>query len=158
MIRFPALLVGLAAAALSGFVVGAAWRSGSPTGLGAGGAGTQALAGVPHPAPPAESSEASVRGRVVDEWGQPVPGAVVVARLLDAPLALVGSFDGPPQARGAVTDDGGHFSLTLLEPGRYVLHAVHRHHAPGHSGPVPVAAPGFPVPLRIVLGNETLPL
>jgi protocatechuate 3,4-dioxygenase beta subunit len=64
---------------------------------------------------------AAVNGRVLDDFGEPVSGAIVqLARRLTAR----GSTSDIP-GMSASTDDLGNFRLPAVEPGRYVVQAVH---------------------------------
>ena len=55
-------------------------------------------------------STASVSGRVVDQLGEVVPGATVVARHVETNVS-----------RDAITDAGGRFRLPYLRIGRYEI-------------------------------------
>lgn len=67
------------------------------------------------------SPQAAVNGRVLDDFGEPVSGAIVqLARRLTAR----GSTSDIPGI-SASTDDLGNFRLPAVEPGRYVVQAVH---------------------------------
>lgn len=65
--------------------------------------------------------QAAVSGRVFDDFGEPVSGAVV--QLARRVSARGSSSDIPGPSAG--TDDLGNFRLPAVEPGRYVLQAVH---------------------------------
>jgi hypothetical protein len=79
-------------------------------------------------------------GRVVDELGRPLAGAIVVATR---------GWSGPITRTGA---DGG-FTLPVLPPGRYVLFAV-RPSPAATSQPIVVPTGYFPARLRLVIGEE----
>lgn len=71
-----------------------------------------------------------VRGRVVDTNGDPVPGVMVVVRLVaDTQEELLGTsleFLGD-----VVTDATGQFVLSEMIPGNYSVVAIHGKHPPG---------------------------
>lgn len=67
------------------------------------------------------SPQASVSGRVLDEFGEPVSGAIVQ---LARRVAARGATSDIP-GHSASTDDLGNFHMPAVEPGRYVLQAVH---------------------------------
>jgi hypothetical protein len=92
--------------------------------------------------------DGSIRGRVVGEAGEPVPGVSVNI----APRGYVMMYS--PQR--AFTDDEGNFQLTGLDPGLYVLNA----YAPGYvtdteswAGGRPAYRPGDTATLRLVKGG-----
>lgn len=79
-------------------------------------------------------------GRVVDELGRPLAGAIVFATR---------GWSGPVARTGA---DGG-FTLPVLPPGRYVLFAVGPAPA-ATSQPIVVGTGYFPARLRLVVGEQ----
>lgn len=79
-------------------------------------------------------------GRVVDELGRPLAGAVVIA---------THGWSGPITRTG----DDGDFTLPVLPPGRYVLFAV-RTTPPATSRPIVVETGYFPVRLRLVVADD----
>jgi carboxypeptidase family protein len=79
-------------------------------------------------------------GRVVDELGRPLAGAVVIATR---------GWFGPVAKTGA---DGG-FTLPVLPPGRYVLFAV-RSTPPATSRPIVIEGGFFPARLRLVVADD----
>lgn len=90
---------------------------------------------------PAWLADATVgfAGRVVDELGRPLAGAVVIA---------THGWSGPV----ARTGDDGAFTLPVLPPGRYVLFAV-RSTPPATSRPIVVETGYFPARLRLVVAE-----
>ena len=75
-------------------------------------------------------SPCSASGRVLDESsGRGIAGAQV--QLRPHGLARPGTPDDPGAPRTAITDDGGHWSITHLPAGRHVLTASAADHLPG---------------------------
>ena len=71
-----------------------------------------------------------VRGRVVDANGDPVPGVMVVARLVaDTPPQRLD--DSLESLGDTVTDATGQFVLSEMLPGNYSVVALHGNHPPG---------------------------
>lgn len=71
----------------------------------------------------------AVAGRVIDERGEPVVGARVLARAASALFQL-----GDGRNDGVVTDKRGAFELPALSAGSYRFVATHDDHAPSSSG------------------------
>lgn len=117
-----------------------------------------APASFPSAIPVADDARVIVNGRVVDDRGRPVAGAVVVARDLDDGFVFASSPDRPvdPTAEGVLTGADGRFSVADLPPGRYVFVAIFGHHSPGRSGPVVVAGSGRALSIQIALAAETI--
>jgi len=87
------------------------------------------------------SRGAAITGRVVDAHGDPVEYSQIQV------LRLPASGRGAPQQRGggASTNDLGEFRIAKLEPGAYVLLAVHRNMQPDDPAdlqPLPTYFPG----------------
>ena len=76
-------------------------------------------------------------GRVVDELGRPLAGAMVMATR---------GWSGPV----AKTDRDGGFTLPVLPPGRYVLFAVR---AAATSRPIVIQSGYFPARLELVVAD-----
>lgn len=117
-----------------------------------------APARIPSAMPVADDALVEVHGRVVDDRGRPVAGAVVVARKLDPRVVLASTSTKPvdPAREGVLTGADGRFSLSDLPPGRYVLVAIHGHHSPGRSGPVVVIRDGRALTVNIALDSESI--
>lgn len=92
---------------------------------------------------PAWLADATVgfAGRVVDELGRPLAGAVVIATQ---------GWSGPVAWTGR---DGG-FTLPVLPPGRTVLFAVRPSTPPATSRPIVVETGYFPARLRLVVAES----
>jgi len=74
---------------------------------------------------------AAVAGRVVDDDGQPVAGARVVAASASEPFPVI-----DPRRDGAVTGADGAFRLPVVAAGTYRLTASDARHAPATSPPL----------------------
>jgi hypothetical protein len=158
MKRFRALLVTALAAGTAGYAVGTFEKSGAQAQVETASPSPSQATTAPALAPPLDGALVEVHGRVVDERGRPVAGAVVVARDLDSEIVLASSPTGPvdPSTEGVVTGADGQFSLSNLPPGRYVLVAIHGHHSPGRSGPVVVIRNGRALAIEIALDSESI--
>ena len=77
-------------------------------------------------------------GRVVDELGRPLAGALVMATR---------GWSGPAVKTG---EDGG-FTLPVLPPGRYVLFAVREQ---ATSRPIVIQSGFFPARLQLVVSDR----
>ena len=86
---------------------------------------------------------AGVSGKVVDDSGSPVPGAVV--------YVYPRSHSQATSARGYVTDTWGRFAVPGLEPGHYSFVTVHKRAA---SGEPDVAVFGRRTPVELVLEDN----
>ena len=84
-----------------------------------------------------------ISGRVLDEFGDPLPDAQVSALRL---LSAGGQRRMVPAGRSAATNDIGEFRLFALPPGQYYVSAILRNFSPGdpedRSGYAPTYFPG----------------
>lgn len=84
-----------------------------------------------------------ISGRVLDEFGDPLPDAQVLALRV---LSVGGSRRMVSAGRGAATNDIGEFRLFALPPGQYYVSATLRNVSPGdsedRSGYAPTYFPG----------------
>ena len=87
-------------------------------------------------------STASVSGRVVDQLGDVVPGATVVARQIETNVS-----------RDAVTDTGGRFRLPYLRIGRYEIVARHTGFHDARRALTLTAGSAFEVTLTLRVGE-----
>lgn len=96
---------------------------------------------------------AAVSGRVVDEAGAPVAGAVVTP----FPAAVKGGLVPRPRrtAFDVVTDADGRFAVPALDPGEHLLQATHPEYLPGWSEPLTVdgRTPRTGLELRVARGG-----
>jgi hypothetical protein len=112
-------------------------------------------------------------GRVVDERGQPLAGALVVAmnaRPAGAPgLQAAGTASDRARRRSgpsaeverapvpvafAMTEGDGRFALPVLPPGRHMLFALHIGPPPATSDALIVNAGFLAAPLRLVIARR----
>ena len=89
----------------------------------------------PHPA--TAGAAATVSGRVFDDQGTPLPGAVVY---------LIGG--GPPGARTAITAEDGRFAWTGVDPALYTLAASKGGYPPIEYGQTRPGGPGTPMQIE----------
>ncbi len=74
------------------------------------------------------ADDISLKGSVVDQYGRPVAGVIVVARPDDDDIAYANADN---DTDTALTDANGHFVLEQLSPGRYSVIALGSGHPPG---------------------------
>ncbi|HEV7518453.1 MAG TPA: carboxypeptidase-like regulatory domain-containing protein, partial [Thermoanaerobaculia bacterium] len=107
---------------------------------------------APEPLTLTLSPAGRLAGRVVDEAGAPVPGAVLRLEEEDRPMTVGrDSFFFTRGASEVVADEEGRFTFADVPAGRPVVRASADGHLPGSLGPLAVAGGGSVSGLRIVL-------
>jgi len=133
------LAIAAGGAALAAVLAWILWPSGSHDGgpKGTSGAGAARRAG--HRSGTADRRPAGIAGRVVDEKGRPIAGAVVSIAMRNLSRGERSNAGDAPEPLTATTAQDGRWSADDLTPGRYTVSAAARGHIPSIIDPLVLA-------------------